>query len=114
VAKFGDTEVPAESENFGLPHLHENFFFPADPINSERIIIEINNKILNDMLLGIILSFLSKSAPQYCLIAAVCTGKNMKGTNYVGRFVISVEEIAVEESLAEIWSKQVQFLEIEK
>jgi hypothetical protein len=114
VAKFGDTEVPTESENFGLPHLHENFFFPADLINSERIIIEINNKILNDVLLGIILSFLSKPAPQYCLIAAVYTGRGMVGPNYVGRFVINVEEIAVEESLAEIWSKQVQFLEVEK
>jgi hypothetical protein len=114
VAKFGDTETCAESDNFGLPILHENFFFSADAINSERIIIEINNKILNDVLLGIILSFLSKSAPQYCLIAAVYTGKNMEGTNYIGRCVINVEEIAVEESLAELWSKQVQLLEIEK
>src|SRR5271156_2969126 len=63
MAKFGDAEASSESDNFGLPTLHENFLFPADPINSERIIIEINNKILNDVLLGIILSFLSKSAP---------------------------------------------------
>ena len=37
----------------------------------------------------------------------------MKGINYVGRFVLNLEEIAVEESLVEIWSRQVQFLTIE-
>jgi hypothetical protein len=108
VAKFGDPDVVLESDNFGLPIMHEKFFFPADPINSERIIIEINYKIVNDELLEIIKSFLSKSAPQYCLIVAVYTGKSMNGPNYIGRFVINVEEIAIEESLAETWSKQVQ------
>ena len=113
VAKFGDTETSAEPDSFGLPHLHENFLFPADPINSERIILEINNKILNDVLWEIILSFLSNSAPQYCVVAAVFGGKNMKGINYVGRFVVNLEEIAVENSLAEIWSRQMQSLAIE-
>src|ERR1700744_4977727 len=71
VAKFGDAGVILELDSFGLPIMHENFFFPADPINSERLIVEINYKILNDELLEIIKSFLSKSAPQYCLNVAV-------------------------------------------
>lgn len=113
VAKFGDTEVVLELDDFGLPILHENFFFPADPINSERIILELNYKILTDKLIGLILSYLEKLSSRYCIIAAVFSGKGMKGTNYIGRFAINHEEIAVEESLAEIWSKQVQFLPTE-
>jgi len=31
----------------------------------------------------------------------------IEGSKYVGRFVINLDEIAVEASLAEIWSKQV-------
>jgi hypothetical protein len=113
VAQFGDTEAVAESDNFGLPIFHENFFFPADSINSERIIIELNCKILTDKLIGLILSYFEKLSSPYCVIVAVFSGKGMKGTNYIGRFVLNLEEIAVEESLAEIWSEQVQFLAIE-
>ncbi len=113
VAKFGDAGVILELDSFGLPIMHENFFFPADPVNSERIILELNCKILSDNLIGLILSYLEKLSSHYCIIAAVFSGKGMKGTNYIGRFVVNLEEIAVEESLAEIWSKQVQFLAIE-
>ena len=112
-AKFDDGKESPKVDNYGLATLHDCFFFPADPINSERIIIELNSEILNDALIGLILSYLEKAAPNYCIIVAVCTGKNMKGINYVGRFVLNLEEIAVEESLVEIWSRQVQFLTIE-
>jgi len=37
----------------------------------------------------------------------------IEGSKYVGRFVINLDEIAVEASLAEIWSKQVLFMAIE-
>ncbi|HTV42388.1 MAG TPA: hypothetical protein VMF08_17605 [Candidatus Sulfotelmatobacter sp.] len=113
VAQFGDSEAVVESDNFGLSILHENFLFPADPVNSERIILELNCKILTEKLIGLILSYLEKLSSHYCIIAAVFSGKGMKGTNYIGRFVINHEEIAVEDSLVEIWSKQVQFLAVE-
>jgi hypothetical protein len=111
--KFDDGKERPKVDNYGLPVFHAHFFFPAELISSERIIIELNREILDDKLLGVILAYLEKSAPQYCVIAAVCTGKGMEGINYAGRFVINLEEIAVEESLVEVWSKQVQFMTIE-
>ena len=77
------------------------------------MIIELNSEILNDRLIGLILSYLEKFSPRYCVIAAVFSGRDMKGKNYIGRFVVNLEQIAVEEPLAGLWSKQVQFLEIE-
>jgi hypothetical protein len=38
----------------------------------------------------------------------------LSSNDYIGRFVINLDEIAVEESLADTWSKQVKFMEIEK
>jgi hypothetical protein len=111
--EFNCSKERTDSDNYGLATLHEYFYFSADSVNSERIIVEISSEILNDALIGLVLSYLSKSAPQYCVIAAVSTGKNMKGINYVGRIVVNLEEIAVEESLTEIWCRQVQFLAIE-
>jgi hypothetical protein len=92
---------------------HTFFYFPAELICSERIIIELSSEILDDKLLGVILAYLEKASPQYCVIAAVFSGRNLTGQNYIGRFVINLEEIAVEESLVEVWSKQVQFMTIE-
>jgi hypothetical protein len=37
----------------------------------------------------------------------------MESDNYLGRFVVNLDEIAVEESLADTWSKQIKFMEIE-
>jgi len=112
-AKFNDGKDRSELPTWKWSTSHELFYFTAELINSERIIIELSSEILNDRLLGVILSYLEKFSPQYCVIAAVCSGKNMLGKNYIGRFVINLQEIAVEESLVEIWSKQVRFLEIE-
>jgi len=112
-AKFdGDQERP-KVDSYGLSIFHECFSFPADPINSERIIIELCSKILNDVLVGLILSYLEKTSSQYCVIVAVSLGENMEGSSYIGRLVVNLDEIAVEEPLVEIWSKQVQFLAIE-
>ena len=88
------------------------FYFPAELLISERIIIEISHEILNDTLIGLILSYLGKCHACYCIIIAVYH-EIIKGSKYVGRFVIDLAEIAVEASLAEIWSKQVLFMAIE-
>jgi hypothetical protein len=89
------------------------FYFPAELIRSERIIIEISSDLLDDRLLGIILAHLERCQSRYCVIAAVYLGRKIVGANYLGRFVLNLEEIAVEDSLVETWSKQVRFLEIE-
>ncbi len=79
---------------------------------SERIVLEMSKEILGDKLIGLILSYLEKNAPSYCLTASVY--ENMeKGSEYLGRFVINLEEIAIEESLADTWLKQLKFMEIE-
>lgn len=90
----------------------KNFFFNADMFGSERLVVEMSKEILNDKMIGLTLSYLEKNAPSYCLTASVF--ENMeKGSDYLGRFVINLDEIAVEESLADIWAKQVKFMEIE-
>jgi hypothetical protein len=112
-AKFGDGKDRSRLEPWRLSGSHNCFFFPAELISSERIIIELNSEILNDKLIGVLLSSLERMPSAYCAIVAVFSGERMKGSNYRGRFVINREEIAVEESLVETWSKQVQFMEIE-
>jgi hypothetical protein len=90
----------------------KNFFFNGDMFGSERIVLEMSKEILGDKLIGLILSYLEKNAPSYCLTASVY--ENMeKGSEYLGRFVINLEEIAIEESLADTWLKQLKFMEIE-
>lgn len=111
--KFDDGKNRSKLPSWKWATSHELFFFPAELIGSERIIIELSSEILDDRLLGVILSYLETFSPPYCVIAAVYLGRNMDGKDYVGRFVINLDEIAVEESLTAIWSRQVQFLPIE-
>jgi hypothetical protein len=87
------------------------FCFNGDMFGSERIVIEMSQEILGDKLLGVIMSYLEKNAPSYCLTADVY--ESMESDNYLGRFVVNLDEIAVEESLADTWSKQIKFMEIE-
>jgi hypothetical protein len=89
------------------------FYFDTDMHGSERIEIELTDNIIGDKLLGVIMAYLEKCESRYCVIGVVYR-KELKGKNYMGRFVITRNEIAVEESLAELWTKQVQFLEIEE
>jgi hypothetical protein len=112
-AKFDDGIDRSNLPSRKLVGSHSFFYFPAELIRSERIIIEMNAAILDDRLLGAILAYLEKSQSRYCVIAAVYSEKKMKGSNYLGRFVINLEEIAVEDSLVETWLKQVRFMEIE-
>jgi hypothetical protein len=92
--------------------MHTLFFFNPDEINSERIIIEMGKEILGDKLIGLILAYLEKCPSRYCVIGSV--SEKLEGDNdYIGRFIINLDEIAVEESLADTWSKQVKFMEIE-
>lgn len=89
------------------------FFFNTDMHGSERMIVELTDNIIGDKLLGITMAYLEKKAPNYCVIGAVYNEEN-KGNNYIGRFVMTSGEIVVEESLAELWSKQVKIMEIEE
>jgi hypothetical protein len=91
---------------------HNFFCFNGDMFGSERIVIEMTKEILGDKLLGLIMSYLEKCSSRYSVIAAVYNGK-IEGDKYLGRFVINLDEIAVEESLADTWSQQVKFMEIE-
>jgi len=88
------------------------FFFPAELVNCELVKVEMSDEILGDKLIGITLAYLEKCPARYSMGAAVYRGIQ-KGREYLGRFVINLEEIAVEESLADTWSKQVKFMEIE-
>lgn len=88
------------------------FYFPAELIPSERVIIEISNEILQDKLVKIIINYLEKCPYRYCIIAAVYGGMQ-KGSKYIGRFLINLDEIVVEESLAAVWSSQMKCMKIE-
>ena len=68
------------------------------------------HELLSDKLLGIIMSYLEKCPSRNGVNTAVCRG-GMKGANYLGRFVINREEIAVETSLSDIWRQQIKFME---
>lgn len=109
-AKFKDAKDHSDLNTW---QSYKSFFFPADLMNSEKVIIELSSEILGDALIGLILSYIEKFSSNYCVIVEVFLGRNIKGKNYVGKFVVNLEEIVVEESLAKIWSKQVQFLAIE-
>lgn len=91
---------------------HNFFYFNGDMFGSERIVIEMSKEILGDKLIGLILSYLEKCPSRYCVTISVYESME-RGTGYLGRFVINLDEIAVEEPLAGIWSKQVEFMEIE-
>ena len=88
------------------------FFFPAELLNCEQVGIEMSKEILGDKLIGLIMSYLEKCPSKYSVVAAVYNGK-IEGDKYLGRFVINLDEIAVEESLADTWLRQVKFMEIE-
>jgi hypothetical protein len=87
------------------------FFFPSEMIEAERIVIEISSEILGDKLLGLIRSCLEKHGGGYCVMLAVFYGEQ-KASNYIGRGVINLDEIAVESSLWAIWCKKVPSLEL--
>jgi len=89
------------------------FFFPADLMNCELIKLEISQEILSDKLIGIIMSYLEKRLSRYCVNVAVYKGMQ-RGSEYLGRFIINLDEIAVEESLAGTWSEQVKFMPLEE
>jgi|HubBroStandDraft_1064217.scaffolds.fasta_scaffold478335_2 hypothetical protein len=80
---------------------------------SERIVIELTDNIIGDKLLGVIMAYLEKCTARYCVIGVVYN-EETKGNNYIGRFVINRDEIAVEESLAGLWSRQVKIMEIDE
>jgi hypothetical protein len=90
----------------------KNFFLNTDMFGSERIIADMSKEILGDKLIGLIMSYLEKCPSRYCVVASVLESME-RGANDIGRFVMNLEEIAVEESLADTWSKQVKFMEIE-
>ena len=92
---------------------HDFFCFNGDMFGSERIVVEMSNEILGDKLIGLIMSYLDQCPSRYCVIVAVFNGMQT-GSNYLGRFVINLDEIAVEDSLADAWSKKVKIMEIEE
>ncbi|MCE0498556.1 MAG: hypothetical protein LV481_11480 [Methylacidiphilales bacterium] len=103
----------------GTEHLRSNpwdsnfFYFNTDMFGSERLVVEMSKEILGDKLVGLVMSYLEKCARSYCVTASVY--ENMeRGAEYLGRFVINLDEIAVEEALADIWSKQVKVMEIDE
>jgi hypothetical protein len=89
------------------------FYFDGDMYGAERIDIELTDNIIDDKLLGIVMAYLEKNAPNYCVIGAVYKDE-MTGKNYMGRFIVTTDEIVVEGSLAELWAKQVRIMEIEE
>ncbi len=93
--------------------MHQWFYFDSDMFGSERIMVEIVHTLLSDKLIGVILAYLEKSAATYCVIVSVYHDR-IKSGEYMGRMVINLKEVAVEESLVETWSKQIQFLEMEE
>ena len=112
-ANFDDGIDRSRFHSWESGALHTQFHFNGDMFGSERIEVEIIDKILGDKLIGVIMSYLEKCPSRYCVIGSVYR-EQMKGNNYIGRFVINLDEIAVEESLADVWSKQIQFMEIEE
>src|ERR1700744_3381814 len=89
------------------------FYFNGDMFGSEQIVVEMSKEILGDKLIGLILSYLEKNASSYCVTLSVY--ESMEGkSDYIGAFIINMDEIAIEESLADVWSKQIQFIEIEE
>ena len=83
------------------------FYISAELLLSERILIEMSSEILDDKLIGLILSYLEKNAASYCVIVSIYRGMH-KGSDYLGRLVMNVCEIAVETSLGETWNKQIK------
>lgn len=92
--------------------MHTLFCFNTDMIGADQIVVEIVDKILGDKLVGVILAYLEEQAFSYCVIAVVYK-EMINGKNYIGRVVINLNEIAVEESLFHVWSDQVRIMEVE-
>lgn len=89
---------------------HTWFYFPCELIASERIVIEISDEILGDKLIALMWSYLEKCEAGYCVVVAVYKGME-RGSEYLGRFVETHEEIAVEKSLSETWVRQMTLME---
>lgn len=95
------------------PWESKRFFFNTDMFGSERIVIEVGKEILGDSLIDLIVSYLDKNRTGYCVTASVYESMS-KGSNYLGRFVVTLTDIAVEESLAGIWSRRVKRRKLKK
>jgi hypothetical protein len=111
MAQFKEGEEPPEF-SWASP-TNKWFYFDTDMHGSERIEIELTDNIIGDKLLGVIMAYLEKCVAHYCVIGVVYR-EELKGKNYMGRFVVTRDEIAIEESLMELWTNQVQYMEIEK
>ena len=112
-ASFDDGIDRSRFQSWESGAMHTQFCFDSDMFGSERIEVEIVDEILGDKLIGVIMSYLEKCPPRYCVMGAVYR-EQMNGDKYIGRFVMNLDEIAVEESLADVWSKRVQFMEVEE
>lgn len=112
-ANFDDAVDGSQLQSSEAGASHTLFYFDTDLTGSERIIVEFACEMLSDKLVDLIRSYLEKCQVPYCVIVAVYRGMH-KGSEYLGRFVINLEEVAVEESLADIWTKQVHTFEIGK
>jgi hypothetical protein len=111
-ANFDDGVDRSNVKSWEPEAMHTWFHLDSDMFGSDRIEMEISHTILGDKLLGVIMSHLEKFQPAYCVVAEVYN-ELMRGSNYLGFFVITIDEISIDESLAELWSKQVRFMEIE-
>jgi hypothetical protein len=93
--------------------MHSQFYVLAEKFGSERMIVEISEEILADKLIGLIWAYLEKCGAPYCVIGSVQRGMMGDGV-YLGRFVMTMQEIVVEESLSDAWSRLIKYLEFEE
>jgi hypothetical protein len=73
---------------------------------NESFKVDMSQQILSPQLIAADLSFLQSEAPSHCIVSAVYRDLEVIGSSYFGRILISEREIAVEESLKNIFKKQ--------
>lgn len=90
-----------------LTSIYGSNVFVSDRLwSNESLKIEMAQQILSSRLIEAILSFLKEEAPTYCIVSAVYRDLEVIGSPYLGRILISEREIAVEESLKEIFKEK--------
>ncbi len=112
-ANFDDGVDRARFKSTPAGAVHSQFCVSAEMYGAERIIIELSEEILGDKLIGLIWAYLEKCPTPYCVLGSVQRGLTGDGV-YLGRFVMNQQEIVVEESLSDAWSRQIKFLEFEE
>ena len=99
-----------------LRHGEKYVYINHDMNPAHQLLIEITSSILDEALLHTLFQFLNAHAKEYCVYVSVYDFIEFPdvgaGKRYVGRVMLNLREIAVEETLKKLWERKIGLIEL--